>query len=64
VSLGDAEVVKAQYATEAGLQTRRAVYPTSEREDRLEGTFAAIAACVSRPRCARWLAAPSESSRA
>lgn len=45
MSLDDPGVVKAQYATEAGLETRRSVYATQECEDPLEVAFAAIAAC-------------------
>jgi SAM-dependent methyltransferase len=48
VSLDDPEVVKAQYATEVGLETRRSVYETQECDDRLQVAFSAIAAC--RPR--------------
>ena len=48
MSLDDPEVVKAQYATEVGLVTRRSVYETQECDDPLQVAFAAIAACHPR----------------
>lgn len=42
--LDDPEVVRAQYATEAGLETRRSVYQDIEGEDAREVAFRAIAA--------------------
>ena len=46
--LDDPEVVRAQYATEVGLETRRFVYATQECDDPLEVAFAAVAACQPR----------------
>jgi len=48
VSLDDPEVVRAQYATEDGLETRRSIYVDAEGEDASEVAFRAIAA--GRPR--------------
>ena len=48
MSLDDPEVVRAQYATEDGLETRRSIYVDAEGEDAREVAFAAIAA--GRPR--------------
>lgn len=44
MSLDDPEVVRAQYATEEGLQTRRSIYEGAEGEDAREVAFQAIAA--------------------
>ncbi len=48
MSLDDPAVVRAQYATETGLETRRSVYENAEGDDAREVAFQAIAA--SRPR--------------
>ena len=48
VSLNDPDVVRAQYATEDGLETRRSIYEGREGKDAREVAFAAIAACHPR----------------
>ena len=48
MSLDDPEVVRAEYASEGGLETRRSVYETQECDDPLQVEFAAIAACHPR----------------
>jgi SAM-dependent methyltransferase len=48
MSLDDPEVVRAQYATEIGLETRRSIYENAEGDDAREVAFRAIAA--ARPR--------------
>ena len=48
MSLDDPEVVRAQYATETGLETRRSIYENAEGDDAREVAFRAIAAV--RPR--------------
>ena len=48
MSLDDPAVVRAQYATETGLETRRSVYENAEGDDAREVAFQAIAA--ARPR--------------
>jgi SAM-dependent methyltransferase len=48
VSLHDPEVVRVQYASEDGLQTRRSIYDSREGEDARDVAFRAIAA--RRPR--------------
>ena len=48
MSLDDAEVVRAEYATEDGLEARRSIYVNAEGEDAREVAFRAIAA--GRPR--------------
>ena len=44
MSLDDAGVVRAQYATETGLETRRSIYENVEGDDAREVTFQTIAA--------------------
>ena len=48
MSLDDPAVVRAQYATETGLETRRSIYENAEGDDAREVAFQAIAA--ARPR--------------
>jgi SAM-dependent methyltransferase len=48
VSLNDPEVVRDEYASEAGLQSRRSIYETREGPDARDELFAAIA--ETRPR--------------
>ena len=48
MSLDDLEVVRAQYATEDGLETRRSIHVDAEGEDARAVAFRAIAA--GRPR--------------
>ena len=48
MSLDDPEVVRAQYATETGLETRRSIYENAEGEDAREVAFQAIAAAHPR----------------
>jgi SAM-dependent methyltransferase len=48
MSLDDPEVVRAQYATETGLETRRSIYENAEGDDAREVAFRAVAA--ARPR--------------
>ena len=47
MSLDNADVVRDQYATETGLETRRSIYENVEGDDAREVAFQAIAA--SRP---------------
>ena len=48
MSLDDPDVVRAQYATETGLETRRSIYENREGEDAREVAFRAIAAAHPR----------------
>ena len=48
MSLDDPEVVRAQYATETGLETRRSIYENAEGDDAREVAFRAIAAAHPR----------------
>ena len=48
MSLDDPEVVRAQYATETGLETRRSIYENVEGDDAREVAFRAIAAAHPR----------------
>jgi SAM-dependent methyltransferase len=48
MSLDDADVVRAQYATETGLETRRSIYENVEGDDAREVAFQAIAAAHPR----------------
>lgn len=45
MNLDDPDVVRAQYESEEGLETRRSVYENQEGDDPREVVFAAIAAC-------------------
>ena len=48
MSLNDPDVVRAQYVTEDGLETRRSIYEGREGKDAREVAFDAIAACHPR----------------
>jgi SAM-dependent methyltransferase len=48
MSLDDPAVVRAQYATETGLETRRSIYENAEGDDAREVAFQAIAAAHPR----------------